>query len=136
MGNAVIEAQGGVVEKFEDEPITNPAPRTNRPERTERHDRGERPAYKPRENVKVEPVVEAVKVEPVVEAVKTVKVKPTPKPVVEETKVETKTVEAESVVTDGKLEAMTVAELRALAKERGLTGFSTLKKAELIDALK
>jgi small subunit ribosomal protein S2 len=123
MGNAVIEAQGGVVEKFEDEPITNPAPRTNRPERTERPDRGERPAYKPRENVKVEPVVETVKVEP------------TPEPVVEETKVETKTVEA-ATVTDGKLEAMTVAELRALAKERGLTGFSTLKKAELIDALK
>jgi small subunit ribosomal protein S2 len=124
MGNAVIEAQGGVVEKFEDEPITNPAPRTNRPERTERPDRGERPAYKPRETVKAEPVVETVKVEP------------TPEPVVEETKVEPKTVEAATVVTDGTLEAMTVAELRALAKERGLTGFSTLKKAELIDALK
>jgi small subunit ribosomal protein S2 len=124
MGNAVIEAQGGVVEKFEDEPITNPAPRTNRPERTERPDRGERPAYKPRETVKAEPVVETVKVEP------------TPEPIVEETKVEPKTVEAATVVTDGTLEAMTVAELRALAKERGLTGFSTLKKAELIDALK
>jgi hypothetical protein len=31
---------------------------------------------------------------------------------------------------------MTVAELRALAKDRGITGYSTLKKAELIDVLK
>ncbi|MCR3906330.1 Rho termination factor N-terminal domain-containing protein [Peloplasma aerotolerans] len=31
---------------------------------------------------------------------------------------------------------MTVAELRSLAKERNLTGYSTLKKAELIDLLK
>ncbi len=113
MGNAVIEAQGGVVEKFEDEPITSVPPkreRTERPERTERTqrpERTERPAPKAKEAVVEDTVVEQVV--------------------------------AEEVVTQSReeqLEAMTVAELRNLAKERGITGYSTLKKAELIDALK
>ena len=33
-------------------------------------------------------------------------------------------------------ESMTVVELRALAKERGLTGYSSLNKADLIQLLK
>ncbi len=102
MGNAVVEAQGGVVEKFEDEPITSAPPRRERTERTE----------KPQPKARVEKVEETK-----VEAVE----------VVEEV--------AEEVSEDA-LQAMTVAELRALAKERGITGFSTLKKAELIDVLK
>ncbi len=109
MGNAVIEAQGGVVEKFEDEPITSAAPKR------------ERQAYKPREQAR-ETVVETPAEPKVQEAV------------VEE--VVQEEVTSEKVTETINLEAMTVAELRNLAKERGITGTSSLKKAELIDVLK
>ncbi len=173
MGNAVVEAQGGVVEKYDDEPITSGPPRR------------ERSPYKPREQrtpyvkpgVKT-PVVEKTEVKapvvkktevktPVVEKaeVKTPVVKKTEvkkevkAPVVEKTEAaeevkkvvakkvktevekEVKAPVVEKVVetntpTEENLKAMTVAELRSLAKERGLTGYSALKKAELIDTLK
>lgn len=42
----------------------------------------------------------------------------------------------ESSVSNVDYDAMKVAELRELAKEKGLTGFSTMKKAELIELLK
>ncbi len=158
MGNAVIEAQGGVVEKFDDEPIT-PAPRRDRPERRPRDNRPphqDRRSDAPRPDVrKSEPTPEAkeveevkdVKAEEVVEAPVTPKaeapkaepvnveaapVKETPK---EETPKEEATVDTSSA-KDVDLESLTVTELKALAKERDLSGYSSLKKADLIDLLK
>jgi small subunit ribosomal protein S2 len=137
MGNAVIEAQGGVVEKFEDEPITSAPPKRDRPAYKPRDNA--RPAYqKPAPAEKV--VAEKVAVEPAVEKPAEEKVvvkKVVAKEVVAETQVEEKVeVAAVETASDDNLEAKTVAELRSLAKERGITGYSTLKKAELIDVLK
>ena len=105
MGNAVIEAQGGAVEKFEEETV----------QEASRRDRDDEPRRKPQP-------------------------KPQPKKVVKEVE-EVEEDEDDEIVEDDQmseeeLEAMTVAELRTLAKERGITGYSTLKKAELIDVLK
>ena len=71
----------------------------------------------PKKAVKAAPVKEEVKVveeAPVVEAA----------PVVEE------------VVEVKDLSKLTVAELKAMAKEQGIAGYTTLKKAELIELLK
>ena len=82
--------------------------------------------------VKPQPRVEkkAKVAQPVVE--KEVKVE------VKETKVEVKETKVNVVVEEPKLdlESMTVTDLKKLAKERGLKGYSTLVKADLIEALK
>ena len=58
--------------------------------------------------------------------------KTTTKTVKKEEKKETETVKEENQ----DLSILKVAELREMAKEKGIEGFSTMKKAELIDALK
>ena len=68
-------------------------------------------------------------------ASKTVKAEKTETKKVEkkETKKEEKVTEKEETTN---LSKMTVAELKKLAKEKNIEGYSTMKKAELIDALK
>jgi small subunit ribosomal protein S2 len=107
MGNAVIEAQGGAVEKFEEETVQ---------EASRRDYNNDQKEAKPKREAKPQP-------------------KPQPKVKEVEEEVEEDDVE-DNDLSEEDLESMTVAELRALAKDRGITGYSTLKKAELIDVLK
>ena len=60
--------------------------------------------------------------------------KVTRKEVVKEEKKEVKKAVKEEVSAD--LDSMTLADLKALAKDKGVKGYSTMKKADLISALK
>lgn len=66
-----------------------------------------------------------------VEAKKTIK-----KETVKKETVKEKEVKEDKVETSSDLSKLTVAELREMAKEKGITGISSLKKAELLEALK
>ena len=54
----------------------------------------------------------------------------------EKKEVKTEEVKKEEKKEEVSLDKMTVAELRELAKEKDIKGYSTMKKAELLDALK
>ncbi|MBN2604960.1 MAG: Rho termination factor N-terminal domain-containing protein [Bacilli bacterium] len=93
---------------------------------------------KNKENTESKPIVEKVDI-PVVpqstpapeEVVK--KAEPVKPEILDEQQVSTEPEEQKEEID---LEGMTVVELKALAKDKGLQGYSALKKAELIDLLK
>ena len=82
-------------------------------------------------NKKDEPKKEEVKKEEIVEPKKEESCKETPKKEVKEKVEEPK---KEEVAKD--LETKTLTELKAIAKEQGIKGYSTMKKADLIAILK
>ena len=147
LANALVEGAGGEIEEIK----TKPAEVVERRQRQERQRqeadsrRPSRPAPR-RETPKPEAKPEVKQAAPVKEAPKqAAPVKEAPKqaaPVKETPKKETpkpeapKAKEAPKKDTSVDYESMTVVELKELAKERGLTGYSKLRKAELIDALK
>jgi small subunit ribosomal protein S2 len=86
-------------------------------------------------NVEVKPT----KVAPKVEAKKEVKVAPVKVVAKAPKKVETKVapkVETKTAKVSNDLSSMTVVQLKALCKDKGIAGYSKLKKAELLKALK
>ena len=156
MANAVVEAKGGkiidftkadqdnsnIMEKAVESVGRNRKNRNFRPRNdrnfrpnnnrnfTPRNDRNFTPRtdnnFKPRNEVK-KPVTNEQPKTVVKEQVKTV-VKEQPKPVVKE--------QPKKVVVKEDLSTKKVTELRELAKAKSLKGYSTMKKSELIDALK
>jgi small subunit ribosomal protein S2 len=136
MANALVEGTGGSMEKIvtkkpeqrRNDSYNKPAPR-----------RTTRPAPSPKPESKPEakkptptPKPEAKKPTPKPEVKK-----PTPKPEAKKPaakKPEPKQAEAKKA-TKASLNEHTVAELRDMAKEKELTGYSKLRKAELIEAL-
>ena len=135
--NAIIEVNGGQFIDYLTEDDKNPNKKGSRPPRKER---GERPERKELPRTEIAPK----KKEPA--NLEKPKAKEVPKPKEEpkedkkpeakpEPKVETPA-KKESKTEKQDLSKLTVAELKVLAKEKGITGISTMKKADLIDALK
>ena len=153
MGNACIEANGGVVEKYDEETPAEASrrdvPHKDGTHHTPRHvaksseAKVEVGASKPAQKVEVatskpaEAKVEAAVTKPAVAKVEAAVTKPVAKVEAAVTKPVAK---VEAAVTKPvatiDLESLKVAELRDLAKEKGISGYSTLKKAELIELLK
>jgi small subunit ribosomal protein S2 len=139
MANALVEGTGGSMEKIvtkkpeqrRNDSYNKPAPRRTPRPKPEAKPEAKKPTPKP-EAKKPTPKPEAKKPTPKPEAKK-----PTPKPEAKKPaakKPEPKEVES-GKETKASLNDHTVAELRDIAKEKGLTGYSKLRKAELIEAL-
>lgn len=147
LANALVEGAGGEIEEIK----TKPAEVVERRQRQERQRQDHtsarsprpasseaRPAHKPAPKpAPAAPVAEA-KPEAKPEVKKEVKaeVKKEAKPVVKEAPKAESTPAPAAKAAAVDYESMTVVELKELAKERGLTGYSKLKKAELIETLK
>ena len=124
MGNACVEAMGGVVEKYDDET----------PQEASRRDRDDKPSEQsPRKDAG--PATEKPIKEDKPAAAPVKEDKPAAAPV-KETEAVTEKVEKVVPANTVDYDAMKVSELRELAKEKGLSGYSTLKKAELVKLLK
>lgn len=152
LANALVEGAGGEIEEIK----TKPAEVVERRQRQERQRQDHtaarsprpasseaRPAHKPAPKpAPAAPAAPVAEVKPEVKAEVKAEVKPevkkevkAEKPVVKEApKAESAPAPAAKAAAVD-YEAKTVVELKELAKERGLTGYSKLKKAELIDAL-
>lgn len=130
--NAVIEGQGGEVpvpetldlNAVEEDPQFKDAPQRKKP----RKDKEQK--YEGKKDYKKETKVETKEVKP--EVKEEVKIEPKQE-VKEEIEKEVKE-ETKEEVKD--YNDMTLAELKELAKSKGLKGYSTLKKQELIDLIK
>lgn len=133
MTNAIIEGQGGVVEHLADEEIGEMVFDADMDfskdgeefSRKRRNFKDNKKESKPR--VEKETKKEEVKEEKV-------EVKKETKKVVKEEKVE-KQPKKEAQSKKAELEQLTLVDLKAKAKELGLKGYSSLKKAELIDLI-
>lgn len=140
MGNAVIEAQGGYVEKVEEDTRQDERPRRPRQDRdnnrdNKNNDRAPRREHQSKQRPATKPAIEKTEKPAAKPAVKPAVEPAVEKPVVE--KAAKPAVVAKEATTNKKVDynKLTVTQLKDLARELGLSGYSTLRKAELIELL-